>query len=412
MTSARVRLGKLCHVVTKGTTPTSVGLEFADVGVPFLRIVNLKNRTVVLEDVLFISEETNKSLKRSRIQPNDFLLTIAGTIGKVAIVPPDFPECNCNQALAILRFDYEKLNPQFLLHWLATNDAQNQITGKKVTGVISNLSLGQIKELQVPLPTLAEQQKIAEILDAADALRQKDQQLIDHYTALSQSLFLDMFGDPIQNPMGWSVKKLKDLTSAVMSGNTPAGGSKVYTKNGILFLRSQNVWKNKIDYSDAVFLSDEIHLKMKKTSLKKRDILMTKTGRFNTENSSLGRAALFTGENDTANLNGHVYLIRLLDKEIAEFVLHILTTDQYRDYIRRVCVGGIDKRQLNKSHLEDFPILCPPPEKQKKFVEQIKLIHKQKQQAEASLAQSNNLFNSLLQKAFTGELTQQSECAA
>ena len=110
MMAPRVKLGQLCHVVTKGTTPTSLGFDFSEVGIPFLRIQNLNNRTVELDDVLYISEQTHKALSRSIIRPKDFLITIAGTIGRVAIVPDEFPESNCNQAIAILRFDYKKLN--------------------------------------------------------------------------------------------------------------------------------------------------------------------------------------------------------------------------------------------------------------------------------------------------------------
>ena len=127
--------------------------------------------------------------------------------------------------------------------------------------------------------------------------------------------------------------------------------------------------------------------------------------RFNTENSSLGRAALFIGEDDSANVNGHVYLIRLQEKIINEFVLFILTTHQYREYIRSVCVGGIDKRQINKEHLENFPIIFPPSKLQQYFTERLAVIEAQKHLAQASLQKSEALFNSLLQRAFKGELT-------
>ncbi len=132
--------------------------------------------------------------------------------------------------------------------------------------------------------------------------------------------------------------------------------------------------------------------------------IFTKTGRFNTENSSLGRAAMFLGDDDTANLNGHVYLIRLKKGIVNEFVLFIITTNQYREHIRRVCVGGIDKRQINKEHLEEFPIISPPIELQQKFTNILLSIEAQKQQAQASLQKAENLFNSLLQRAFKGEL--------
>ncbi|PTB97979.1 restriction endonuclease subunit S, partial [Marivirga lumbricoides] len=155
---------------------------------------------------------------------------------------------------------------------------------------------------------------------------------------------------------------------------------------------------------DIAFIDELTHKNMSKSSLKKGDILMTKTGRFNTENSSLGRAAMYEGEDDKANLNGHVYLIRPKENVLSKFVLHILTTEQFRDYIRRVCVGGIDKRQLNKNHIEEFPIIQPPLNLQNEFVQNIEIINELKYKAELNLNKSESLFQSLLQKAFKGEL--------
>ena len=95
---------------------------------------------------------------------------------------------------------------------------------------------------------------------------------------------------------------------------------------------------------------------------------MTKTGRINTENSSLGRAALYLGEDDAANVNGHVYFIRLKPGVNNKFILRVLVSDEYRNHIRSVCVGGIDKRQLNKDHIEDFPIICPPDDMVRNYI--------------------------------------------
>jgi len=273
-------------------------------------------------------------------------------------------------------------------------------------GLQVNLGKKDLLSVSIPLPTLEEQKKIADILGAADSVRLKDQQLVEHYTLLGQSLFLEMFGDPVSNTKGWDIKQLKDLSIKIHSGSTPKGGSKVYVDKGIALLRSQNVWKNKLVLNNAVYIDDETHNKMRKSSLKNRDILMTKTGRINTENSSLGRAAMFLGEDDSANVNGHVYLIRLQKNILNEFVLFILTTNEYREYIRSVCVGGIDKRQINKDHLEKFPIIYPPVELQNKFTEQLQLIEIQKKQAQENLEKSEALFNSLLQRAFKGELTE------
>ena len=209
-----------------------------------------------------------------------------------------------------------------------------------------------------------------------------------------------MFGDPVLNPKKWEVKKLGKMCSAIMNGTTPKGGEQVYVDNGITFLRSQNVWRNKIDLEDVAYIDEATHKSMKKSSLKKYDILMTKTGRINTENSSLGRAALFLGEDDSANINGHVYLIRLEKEYNHEFVIRILTSPEYRDYIRSVCVGGIDKRQVNKDHIEDFPIIQPPKELQDEYSTFVQQIDKSKFVVQKSLEKAETLYKSLMQEYF------------
>ena len=114
--------------------------------------------------------------------------------------------------------------------------------------------------------------------------------------------------------------------------------------------------------------------------------MITKTGRINTENSSLGRAAFYTGKDNQANINGHVYLVRLKEGIVLhKFVLYILISDPFRELIRSVCVGGIDKRQLNRNHIEEFPIIVPPLELQQEYVTRIKAIERQKRIINASL---------------------------
>ena len=209
-----------------------------------------------------------------------------------------------------------------------------------------------------------------------------------------------MFGDAVVNPMHWPVKRLKELSVQINSGNTPKGGSENYVEEGITFFRSQNVWKDHLEMDDIAYIDVETHASMKKSSLKKGDILMTKTGRINTENSSLGRAALYDGEDDMANVNGHVYFIRLKKGVNNKFVLRILVSPEYRDLIRSVCVGGIDKRQLNKEHIEGFPIICPPNDMIEKYVAFTDQVNKSKIEVQKALDETQQLFDSLMQQYF------------
>ena len=252
-----------------------------------------------------------------------------------------------------------KIRCKYLYYFLKANinilEAGFKGAGLKHTNkaYISDIKIDRI-------PPFNDQDKVIETLDLLQNVIRNREMELDRLNELIKARFVEMFGDPVANNKEWEVKKLKDISVQINSGNTPKGGSENYVNEGIIFFRSQNVWKNHLEMEDIAYIDEVTHKKMYRSSLKYGDILMTKTGRMNTENSSLGRAALYLGEDDKANVNGHVYFIRLKSEVNNKFVLRILTSPEYRDLIRSVCVGGIDKRQLNKEHIENFPIIYPP----------------------------------------------------
>ena len=294
------------------------------------------------------------------------------------------------------------LSPYYAYYCFKSDLFRNQVASYRKDAVNqSSIPVTDLKKINIPVPTIAEQEKIVAELDCLSGIIEKKKQQLKEYDALAQSIFYEMFGNPVENEKGWDIKKLKDLSSLIINGTTPKGGAEVYVDSGIMFLRSQNVWRNRIDYDDIAHIDEKTNASMKKSILHKYDILITKTGRINTENSSLGRAALFEGETGSANINGHVYLIRINgDLVLPRFVLSILTSLVYRDYIRKVCVGGIDKRQINKEHVWDFPIIIPSISLQRQYVETIEAIEKQKELIKQSIAETETLFNSRMEYYF------------
>lgn len=269
-----------------------------------------------------------------------------------------------------------------------------------VGGVVKNLNSSLVRKVTIPLPPKSTQLTIVSELDKINELiRLKKEQLKD-YDNLAQSIFYEMFGDPVENEKEWEVKKLGEISSLICNGNTPQGGSEVYVKEGFLFLRSQNVWKNRIDLEDVAYIDESTHLSLKKSILKHNDLLITKTGRINTENSSLGRTALCEGGDGSANINGHVYLVRLKENMVHKYILYILISNSYRELIRKTCVGGIDKRQLNKDHIEDFPIIFPPIELQKIYSNRVSIIERQKSSVQKSITDLETLLASRMQYWF------------
>ena len=395
----KYRIGELGDIFT-GNTPSKKNNEFYESeDIMFIKPDILSsNITIIKQANEYLSE---KAREKARIIPKGSLLvSCIGNIGKLGI---NIEEVAFNQQINAIVHNSKISSSKYLAYLLKYNQKKlESIANAPVVPIInknqfSNFELSIHEELEI-------QSKIVEILDKAQELIDKRKEQIKTLDELVKSQFIEMFGDPINNPMGWQVKKLKDISTKILSGNTPKGGSEVYVDSGIMFFRSQNVWKNKLVLDDIAYIDEDTHNKMLKSSLKHRDILITKTGRINTENSSLGRAAMYLGKDDKANINGHVYLIRLKEEILNEFILFILTSKEYRGYIRSVCVGGIDKRQLNKEHIEDFPIIFPPIEQQKEFVTYVKQVDKLKFEMEKSLKELEDNFNALMQKAFNGEL--------
>ena len=221
--------------------------------------------------------------------------------------------------MAALTPNKSKVSPEFMF-WLLKG--KNTELNSKGTGstfkAIGRKVLDEILVPDIGIEQQAEYSAILEKINGIIQLRKHELQKLDN---LTKARFIEMFGDPISNPFGWQVKKLADVSVLITNGNTPKGGSENYVDEGIIFLRSQNVWRNRIDLDDVAYIDIDTHAAMKKSSVHDKDILITKTGRINTENSSLGRAALFHGTDNSANINGHIYLVRLDGTVIPEYVV-------------------------------------------------------------------------------------------
>ena len=280
-----------------------------------------------------------------------------------------------NQHIFKVVFDKVEIDKFYFMYAVEYN--LDKMSLKTHGATMKHITKKDFDNVVIPYPDLDYQKEVAYRLTSLKGIIKKYQEQLDLLDELIKARFVEMFGDPVLNEKSWQVIKLGELCSKICSGNTPKGGSDNYKKEGIMFFRSQNVWKNRLELDDIVYIDEATHERMKETSLNYGDILITKTGRINTENSSLGRSALFLGKNDSANINGHVYLVRINSELVnRNFVLQILISPQYRDLIRRVCVGGIDKRQLNQNHIYDFPIIVPPLELQNQFASFVQEIDK------------------------------------
>ncbi len=391
-----IELKKLGEITT-GNTPSKKDEKYWDsADICFVKPDGIADEgiTLINDSSEYISE--NARGKARVVSKDAVFVTCIGSIGKVGIA--DSGDYAFNQQINVIEPN-EKVLPRYLAYNLLYSKPRLvAIANAPVVPIINKTQFGEfIVNIEEDKTKQAE---IISVLDKLTGIINSRKRELESFDELIKARFVELFGDPVANPMNWPVKSLKELSVQINSGNTPKGGSENYVKDGITFFRSQNVWKDRLEMDDIVYIDAETHASMKRSSLKHGDILMTKTGRINTENSSLGRAALYTGEDDMANVNGHVYFIRLKEGVNNKFILRILVSPEYRDLIRSVCVGGIDKRQLNKEHIEDFPIICPPTNMVDEYIALVEQIDKSKVVVQKALDKAQLLFDSLMQEYF------------
>ena len=179
--------------------------DYVPEGVPVLQGKNITDDTFRWFDVRFISSGKAEELKRSSVRIGDILIVKIGSIGYSAILDDlnGFDHAIIPANLAKVTPNLSKVDIRYLHRWLMSTAAKNYLVRAASKTAQPALSLGKIKGLPVPLPPLPEQRRIAEILDKADALRAQRRAALAHLDTLTQSIFLDMFGDPATNPKGW-----------------------------------------------------------------------------------------------------------------------------------------------------------------------------------------------------------------
>ncbi|RDV16532.1 restriction endonuclease subunit S [Pontibacter diazotrophicus] len=159
------KLGEITVRITKGTTPTTLKKQFVESGINFIKVESItETGSIDLNKLNFIDEETNQLLQRSKVQDRDILFSIAGTLGRMAVVSPEILPANTNQAVAIIRPDNSLIEPLYIYYWLKLEKVREETFSRKVHAVQANLSLSVLSEIEIIIPPLSIQnQKFTEI---------------------------------------------------------------------------------------------------------------------------------------------------------------------------------------------------------------------------------------------------------
>jgi type I restriction enzyme S subunit len=299
-------------------------------------------------------------------------------------------------------FRSDRVHPGYLRHVLVGDPfhAQFMSTVSGVGGSLLRARPAHVARITIPLPPLPEQRRIAEILDKADALRAKRRATLAQLDTLTQSIFLDMFGDPATNPKCWRESVLLGDVAEVVSGVTIGRKLDGKATRTIPYLAVVNVQDRHLDLS-ITKTTEATEDEVQRYRLERNDLLLTEGG----DPDKLGRGSLWNDELTECIHQNHVFRVRLRTTEITPLFLNWLVGSQRgKRYFLRSAKQTTGIASINMTQLRAFPLLIPPLPRQQEFGKRAAAVDALKTSCIASVGDVDALFASLQHRAFRGEL--------
>ena len=393
MSWSSVKLGDTCDVIAGGTPKRSEPSYWGG-DIPWVKISDmLEGRISQTEET--ITRAGLRSSSAKLLPPGTLLVSIFATIGRTAVLDC---EAATNQAIVgVIPKQHGQFDERFLQYSLRRKTQELQRQGRGVAQANINGSL--LKATEIPMPPLAEQQRIAVILDAADALRAKRREALAQLETLIQSTFLDMFGDPVTNPMGWEVTTVSRIGSV-------QGGLQVTSKRRSLpierpYLRVANVFRGFLEL-DEIKTIRLIKSELLRTSLDYEDILIVE-GHGN--KAEIGRCARWDGSIDECVHQNHLIRLRC-DRSKASpiYVENFINSPGGRRSLIGTSRTTSGLNTISVSKVGGSEIQLPSLDLQHRFASIAESVERQKASQRAHLTELNTLFASLQSRAFRGDL--------
>lgn len=388
-------IANTCMDIRDGTHDSP---SFVSNGIPLVTSKNLKNGYIDFSECNYITQEDHENFsKRSLVENGDILYAMIGTIGNPVIVNTD--KVFSIKNVALFKFNQkDKIFNRYFYHFLNSEIAHKQLAQLSRGGTQKFVSLGNLRNLEIPLPPLEEQRRIASILDKADDIRQKRQQAIAKLDELLQATFIDMFGDPLDNPKKYQMMTLGSISSfenGDRSNNYPSGADVV--QEGIPFLSTKNIKGNIFDSSNMQFITQEKFNKLSRGKVSNGDILITLRG-------TLGSTCIYEYEYPQAFINAQMMIIRANQNFMSNRFLHIiLSSEAMQKYLKSIG-NGAAVQQLTATQLKNISIITPDRNNQEIFIKFYESLQNQKSLLKRALNNADDFFKSLQHRAFNETL--------
>ena len=352
-------LEKIATKITKGATPTTYGFTFLNDGIKFIKVENIRNNSIDIKGIKhFISEEAHGYQKRSILEENDILFSIAGTIGNTCIIKKEYLPANTNQALAIIGGYLDLVVPKLLKLQLASF-ITDSTKAKARGGAMNNISLGDLKNLEILIPPLPEQHQIvakieelfSELDNGIENLKKAREQLKTYRQAVLKYAFEGKLtkewrglqtraGNPPEPaekeleelPEGWKWKQIKEITTVLGDG---LHGTPIYSDEGdYYFINGNNLSDGKIEIKENTKrVTIEEYEKYKKP-LSENTVLVSING-------TLGNTAFYNGEKII--LGKSACYFNTLNTISKHYIRYCITSQRFINYAHKNATGSTIK---------------------------------------------------------------------
>lgn len=380
-------------------TPDDVTLPFEKGTAVCMRTKNVQ--ADLDEDDLIAVPKSFVRRTEQYLTEGDMLVSSANSwnlVGKCSWVPKLDYEVTAGGFISILRADRKQVDPRYLYHWFAAPRTQHEVRlcGRQTTN-ISNLNYERCLNLPIPLPKLEEQKRIAGILDKADDIRRKRQDAIDELKQLRLAVFYQYFRDDIiPDNMNKVLSDVSEVVSGVAKGRKLKGDD----IRDVPYLRVANVQSGYLDMSEIKTIPAK-ESEVKSYSLRVGDVVMTEGG----DHDKLGRGALWSFDIPDCIHQNHVFRVRLDRKHfLPHFFVYYLQSGFAKQYFLRCAKKTTNLASINMTQLRALPVPKVSLEKQERFEASILSIESCIERYAGFVYVSDHLFNSLVQRAFKGEL--------
>lgn len=380
------KLGEVCIQITDGSHNPPSGVEQSEY--LMLSSKNIDDDFITLDSPRFLSRSDYiAENKRTTVSEGDLLMTIVGTIGRVAIVPEELKGICLQRSVAVIKPEREVVNNRYLMYQLQN---MRPFLEKEARGVAQKgIYLKQVSQLDIKLPELEHQMQIVKVLDKASKLIFLRRQQLAKMDELVKAQFVEMFGDPSNNPMGWKKQNFEDIALLITDGEhmTPQR-----TNKGIYLLSARNILNHTIQLDDVDYIDEEEYGRIARRIVPQQgDVLVSCSG-------SIGRCCVVPSELKFQMVRS-VALIRFNNTINPIFAEWLIATDELQ---KQIYTSATQSSQANlfQGKIRKLCGYIPPLSLQNQFAAFVECVDKQKQTVQQSLEKLELMKKALMQEYF------------